>query len=340
MILGAIVWADGDDGNKTDKETAVFNSNYGAQVRLLQLDASIQKNILWGDAVLSTVKAKNGSIDTSDLESILAQLKALEHEVSSTTPEAGNETAQAFVDMKDDAVNLSKQFREEVRSILNESDITGLKKKLGQINWNQTRELTEKINKTRCEYNAEKLQEILAAVNISDPDLLDKIKNGTASVAQIKEALKDAFSNMTIQQRKQLHAAVLEEIARENVFMRAAADKVAYNRLARVDNRTVKRIDAAERFNLSGNVLKRLENQKKNVERGMTRIENRTDTLSARIENITNRTINRFENLSRGIADNSSGNARDKLTQEDNKTRVWGDKIKNETNHTTGGWKR
>lgn len=312
MIIGTIVWADGDDDNKTDSDAGAFHSSYGAQVRLLQLEVSVKKNILEGNAIVSYLKQKNNSIDTSDLEAILAQMDTLAGDISAVQPASGNDSAQVFVDLKDDARNLSNEFHDSVHGILNESDAKALRKQLETIKWNQTKDLVQKINETRHEYNADVVERILARANITDSDLLEKVRNGTANQTDIKDALKDAFSMLNESQKNHAYVAIKEETAKSKVFMRAIADKIVYQQGEREANRTETRIDKAEKMNLSQAVIDQLEKHKEQSLERIGRIQNRTDQRIERIGNITDRRIDRLENMS-GRMGNRSVNATNNL---------------------------
>lgn len=336
MIIGIIVWADGDDDNTTDSDTSAFHSTYGAKVRLLQLEMSIKKNILWGDVIVSSVKQKDSSVDTSDLEAILAQMNTLLDEVSTVQPGSGNVSAQVFVDLKDDARNLSKEFKDSVHSILNESDTLALRKKLGAINWNQTKDLVRKINETRHEYNAEVVERILARGNITDADLLEKVRNGTAKPSDIKDSLKDAFSMLNDSQKKHAYVAIKEETAKSKVFMRAIADRLVYQRAERELNRTETRIGKAEKMNLSEGVINKLEKHKEQSLGRIDRVQNRTEQRIDMIKNITDRKIDKLEDLS-GRITNRTETAQGRIDQSEDKVKQRGDRLMDRLNKTAGG---
>ena len=329
LFLAGNVLADGNV-NVSDNQAAAFSSGLGAKFRLLQLEASIEKNVLWGERVISAIEEKNSSIDTSELESLVAELLALKEEVNSTTPSAGDEAAKQFVDMRHDATEITKEFRELVKSMLKESDIQGMKRELGRINSNKSRELAWKINQTRHEYNAEKLGEILKAANITDPALLEKVKNGDASPGEVKNALKDSLSDMSGKERKNAFNAISEKNAKAKVFVRALADKVAYKQLERTEKRLDKRLNDTERLNVSDKAKERLQNRTHIIERRMGNIENRTQIRIEHIGDMTDKKVEKLLNLSdkvEGIGDKKTERLEQRLNYS-NYTDAHRDKIK------------
>ena len=298
IVLGATVWADNDTDNRTDDQVTAFHSGIGAEMRLLELRISITKNILWGEKIVSAIKAKNASTDTTELETILAELNATRSQVASVNSTTGAQAATDFVDLKGDAINLTKEFREAARPLLKISEINSLKKGFSVIDWNEAKELASKLNQTRNEYNAKVLSDILSAMNISDPDLVEKLRDGKASPGQVKKVVKDSVTGLNKEQKKLIGLAVREETARRKVFVRAVADKVAYGRLNRTDERLLKKIDVAESMNLSDKVVEKLEKRKNNTETKMDRVVNKTEKKISRVENNTEKHIDRLENLS------------------------------------------
>jgi hypothetical protein len=297
-LFAGNVLADGNFSNETDNQTAAFNSGIGAKIRLLQLEAALEKNILWGEKVIAAVEAKNASINTTDLETLVAELIALKQEVNTTNPAAGDEAAKAFVDMRLDATQITKEFRESVHTLLQEADIQGIKKSLGGINSNCSRELSLKINQTRHEYNAQQLEEILKAANITDTDLLERVRNGTASPGEVKDALKDNLLNKSGKDRKNAFNAISEKYAKNKVLVRAVADKVAYKQLERTEKRLDKRLNDTENLNISEQVREKLQNRTRIIDGRMGRIENRTQIRIDHIGDMTDKKVENLLNLS------------------------------------------
>jgi len=232
----------------------------------------------------------------------------------------------------------------------------------------------QKINETRHEYNADVVERILARANITDSDLLEKVRNGTATQTDIKDALKDAFSLLNESQKNHAFVAIKEETAKSKVFMRAIADKIVYQRAEREINRTETRIDKAEKMNLSQGVINKLEKHKEQDLDRIGRVQNRTDQRIEKIGNITDRRIDRLDNRSGRMGNRSvnatnnlentlsSGNltdaerakieerigrignrtdsAQDSINQSETKARQRGDRLTGYLNKTIGGGKK
>jgi hypothetical protein len=293
LVALAAAAAAEDDG--LGNETREFSSPLGAKVRLLQLEEALERNILWGEGIVSAIREKNSSADTADLEAILAQMRALRDEVNSTAPEGGEEAAKRFVDMKDDALSLTKEFRDGARALISPGDIPGLRKRLGELKKGEFDEFKRRINQTRREYNAQKLGEILSAAGLSDPQLVDDVKAGTAGLKDVREFLRSSLGNMTKEDRRKAFQAVQEVNVKGNVFLRAVLDKVMERRLERVEDRVGKRLRRAQEANVSDDVLERLQNRSGWVERRLELVREQDEKWLARIGNWTEKTVGKLE---------------------------------------------
>ncbi|MFH0863258.1 MAG: hypothetical protein V1875_09575 [Candidatus Altiarchaeota archaeon] len=302
LVLSAalLVLLAGIAAAQEDSQTEAFGSALGAKVRLLQLEASLERNIGIGDAVVAAIGEANSSADTGGLEAVLAEMAALGDEVgaASDNPGSGDEAARDFVDMKDDARELSKRFREEARSLVNPGELEGVRGRIGNITRQERKELKDELNRTRLEYNAQKLEDALGAIGASNPALVEQVRGGEAGMKEIKDFLKDAECNMTRKERHDAMLALQEQFAKGRVFANAVADKVRYNQLERVQKRMERRLDRADELNLSDGAKNRLQNRTGWVEGRMDDIRERVEV---RVGRIGNTTAKRIENVDRLI---------------------------------------
>jgi hypothetical protein len=305
---------DEDDGveyndtieNETIDEVDAFHTTLGSEIRLLQLESSITRNIMWGEEIVAAIKEKNSSADTSELESIIVELKVLQSEVASITPSAGEEAAQKFVDIKEEAIQLTQEFRKTVHSMLKISDVEGLRKRLHELKLNETKAKVAGIHELQREFNAQKVNEIFSAIGLTNPQLIEEIKSGEAKLKDIKAYLKNATSNMSAEEKKQAFFALKEQVSKRNIFLRAVADKVQYKRLDRLQDRMEDRLHKAEDLNVSANVTKKLEKHIGQIENRIERIENRTEWKIEKIVDITAKRVEHVEGLIRKVENRSN----------------------------------
>ncbi len=281
----------------TINEVKDFGSSLGARIRLLQLECSITRNILWGEAIIAAIEDANSSADTSELEGIVAELKALRSEVADIAPAAGENSTSQFVDAKERAIELTQEFRKLARSMLKISDVEGLRKNLSAMKWNETKSRIDRIHEAQREFNARKLNETFEAIGASNPPLVDAVLNGNASLKDVKDALRGELSNMTKEERKEALLAVKEQISKRNVLISAAADRIRYNRAARLQDRLHEQLEDAQEQNLSDAAQERLMVREQKVNDTIGRIENRTQWRTEQVHKITAKRVENIEKL-------------------------------------------
>lgn len=265
LVFAPTILADDETtGNNSSNETmdddvAAFQSSWGAKVRLLQLEKSITKNILWGTEIVTAIKNLNETADTGDLEAILAELELLKQEVSSTEPISGEAGAQMFVDMKRDAINLTKQFRTIVMSMLHPGDVNGLRKRLGQLEYNETKNLRERIREAVREYNAEEINELLEVIGVNNTALMERIRTGNATKKEVKDVLNDAIKNLTKTRKTQVSLTMGERRQEAKVFAKSVTKRVQNGQQERVQERVEKRIEKAKSMNIDDELVNRMQ---------------------------------------------------------------------------------
>lgn len=272
LVPAATADSDTGDDETADDDVTAFTSDYGARVRLLQLEESITRNILWGREIVEKIKELNESADTSELEAILAELETLRDEVAGTTPAAGEEGAKEFVDMKSDAINLTREFRDAVRELLSPGDIQGLRKRLGDIESEGLKNLRKEIREAIRNYNAERIAEILEEAGIDDPQLIEAIRAGNATRQEVAEALREA--NAGKGKAFRLAYVLKEKKQKANVFMEAVRAKVKLNQTERIQSRIQVRLEqAGKKVNLSVKAAEKIQERIQSNERKLERLE-------------------------------------------------------------------
>ncbi|MBD3388364.1 MAG: hypothetical protein GF416_04745 [Candidatus Altiarchaeales archaeon] len=264
-----------DAGGEVENETLAFRSTWGSEVRLLQLERALEKNIAWGEEIIGYVEA-NGS-DSSGLEAILAEMNVLLDEVGSTEPAVGEAAAKAFVDMKQESVALTKEFRESARTLISGPEAAALRKSFRAELNGTGQEWKQRFRNARNAYNAEQLQNMMDAAGIDDPGLIEDVENGEANKSQVQKSLKNAFKAMNNTQKRNAWSAMKEEHVKGSVFKKAVADRVALNQMERANARLEKRLEKAQAMNLSDGAQERLQKRVENLDRQMGKLQDRME---------------------------------------------------------------
>jgi hypothetical protein len=223
---------------ETQHEIGAIVSPPGAEVRLLQLEKALTANILNGEEVVKYIVAKNASINVTKANKILDDMALLLDDVKAApTNGTGEELAQNFVDLKSEAINLTQQFRQEVKGLITPSDRQALMGRLNSIKHPELDRLDNAIKDAKHQYNAEQVTALFTSLGIQNETLIQAVKDGTATKSDIKSAIKSALASLTSEQEKEAMLKLKEALSKKAVFQRAAVARIMANRIERESGR-------------------------------------------------------------------------------------------------------
>ncbi len=256
---------------QTGKEIVAMQLAPGAKVRLLELEKAVLRNILKGRKVIEFIKEKDSNADVTDLEAVLAELETLKEQIATVQPQANSdETVKQFVDLKNDAISLSKQFRDTARELLKGTDKKGLGAKFKEIDWSELKTLNNQIRQLIREYNAQRVERVFQNLKGKAPAFVEKIRAGKMSVKQVRAEMLKVFKALKPMQRGKVFQNLKQLNAKRRVFRQAKIVAAKLNFLARrakrLENR-IQRIKQNPKFKaimdkLRNRINKRIQNGK------------------------------------------------------------------------------
>jgi hypothetical protein len=206
---------------QTESEVEAMEYQYGAEIRLLQLEKSITANILKGQEAVSALQELGYT--TIDLEAILSELEILLDEVQSVDANSTNAT-QEFIDLKSDAKELTEDFREAVHSLIDDDAVEGLRERIRNMTCEQVQNLTSKIqNKIRL-YNRNQLHRLYGILGEPDESILNQYQKGNITQEQVKNQINKIVNQMTKEKRNQIFAELKESNVKEKIQARVCVD--------------------------------------------------------------------------------------------------------------------
>ncbi|MBI3033799.1 hypothetical protein HYY72_01435 [Candidatus Woesearchaeota archaeon] len=246
--------------SETQAEMEAATTAHGAKVRLLQLEKAIQRNIFQGNAAINAIVEANASANTTGLKAIIEELAALKLQVSQANPTGGSESAQQFVEFKNDAIELSHKFRTQLRQVVRENDLEKVRlKAYAKSEDTEMARLNGEIRHETRTYNAEVLQKILVDIGASNGTLVEKARNGEAGKGEIMAAIRLEISSMDKEQKKEAIARLNEDLSRKQVMKQAAIAKAKTEFLKGKEARIEMRIEKIQNRDVKGLVKKRLD---------------------------------------------------------------------------------
>lgn len=247
--------------DETTKQAEIMNNGMGAEIRLLQLEKAILRNIEKGEAVLSYLN--DSDVDLLELEAILAEFELLKQEVQSADPNA-TDAVRVFVDLKHDAVNLSKDFRETLRVLVNGSVIEQLQLRLRNMTGNQTGNLSNRIQAKIRQFNGNQFRVMFQLMEKNGSMFMNQYRNGSLSLSQLKQQFRVMFNQTEKGKQFYVLSSVKQEKIQHNIQIQNRIQNASMGFEKRKSIRLMNRLHSIE--DLEGNpiyhqLMNRLQNK-------------------------------------------------------------------------------
>jgi hypothetical protein len=169
---------------ETEQQIEIMRNGLGAEIRLLQLEKAITKNIHIGEEILSVLKESDMNI--TELQLILYEFEFLRQDVQSADPNA-SDAVIIFLDLKHDAINFSKDFRDTLRGLLNITTLEQIQQRIRNMTCNKTQNLSQIIQNKIRKYNIDQFRNIYQFLGENGSTYLYGYQNGSMTQNQVKQ---------------------------------------------------------------------------------------------------------------------------------------------------------
>ncbi len=248
LVLTAVPFVLAQDTNTTaptsnwtiQNDVAIMSTVNGIQLRLLQLQDSIQKAVAEGQIVIN--KLSTNGTDVSALQSDLNSLQALEQNVSQVDPTSTDAISQ-FMAIRQQAMELVRDFKTKADQIIKADQKADILQRIKNLQ-EQDRDLQQRIEKLRQNINADIFAQTMSGLNLQVPGLVEQLRNGAINVTEARENLKDAYEKISAKNKEDAQTKLQEIISQLRVKQLANLEKLqnATNRgmmWAQNNNRTM-----------------------------------------------------------------------------------------------------
>jgi len=205
---------EGNLDDETEEEIEIMNNSLGAEIRLLQLEKAIMKNILIGEKAVEALKTMEFSI--SNLEDILTEMLLLIEEVQNANT-SSNDSVQIYVDLKMDARNLTKKFQVTIEELLDDEKIKELRERVRELAGDELETYSKKIRNKIRQFNRNQLYRLYGIIGETDILLIDEYVSGNFSLDQVKLQICKMINQMTKEKRYQIFSEIKEDNIRKNI---------------------------------------------------------------------------------------------------------------------------
>lgn len=232
-----------DIDDETEEETEIMNTLLGAEIRLLQLEKAIIKNIEKGERAVEVLKLLD--YDTTDLEAILEEMQLLLEEVQAADPNS-DDSLQLFVDLKSDARNLTKEFRETIKELLSDAKYRELKQQIQGMACEGLQDLSKKIQNRIKQFNRNQIHRLYGLIGETNEPLAEGYENGTCNLSQVKLQISKMVNHMIKEKKQEMFYELKGEKIKKREIAEASAENVSVNFAERELTRLNIRLQKAE----------------------------------------------------------------------------------------------
>ena len=230
-----------DDYTRTEIE--IMDHHNGVVLRLLQLEKAVTCNIYKGEYLVSFLL--DIDVDTLEFETILAEMQLLLEEIQAVHPDS-SDAVYLFVELKQDAIGLSTEFRDALHVIVDEATREMLKETVQTFECGQVGELDEQIHGQIVLFNKRQLEAILSSLGITDATFLQGYQNKTTSLQQVKLQLANKVQTLTEDEQFQIYSKVKEDQICMRIQARCSIDNLTSQYRQRTSIRLQNRINNSE----------------------------------------------------------------------------------------------
>ncbi|VVB59551.1 Uncharacterised protein [uncultured archaeon] len=212
--------------NETEREIRIMNNSLGARIRLLQLEKAILTNLLKGTLTVQVLKGLN--VSTTKLEAILENLSDALDTVRVTDPTANN-SVEVFVQLKNESRNLTRQFRDTLRMLLDDETIAMIKGQLKNITSDELQNCSINLRHWIRHFNSNQLYRLYGIIGETNLTLIKEYINGNITLNQTKLQLYKMINQMTKEKQYQIFHDVKEENIRREIQAHESFNEIQHH---------------------------------------------------------------------------------------------------------------
>lgn len=210
-----------DLDTETEKEIKIMNNTIGSEIRFLQLQKAIIKNILKGEMAVDVLKGLE--YNTSSLELILSEMHALLEDVKEVNT-SSNESIILFVEYKHDAKNLTKQFRDTVKELLNEEKLNEIRERIREMVSAELENYSKMIRNKIKQFNRNQLYKLYDIIGEANNSFVDDYLNGNVTIAEVKIQINKEINQMNRERKYEIFSELKKENIKNKINAHASID--------------------------------------------------------------------------------------------------------------------
>jgi hypothetical protein len=210
-----------DTDNKTVEEIKIMNNSLGAEIRLLQLQKAIIKNLLKGEMAVDVLKGLG--YNTTTLEAILTEMKNLLEDVKEANT-SSNDSVQIFVEFKTQAKNLTTQFRETIKELLDGEKLREIRERIREMVSQDLENMSKMIRNKIKQFNRNQLHKLYGIIGETNNSFVEEYLNGNISLAEVKLQISKTINHMNRERKIEIFSEIKKGNIKKKIYAQSSMD--------------------------------------------------------------------------------------------------------------------
>ena len=212
---------DVDTDNNTVEEIKIMNNSLGAEIRLLQLQKAIVKNLLKGEMAVEVLKGLD--YNTTTLEAILSEMKNLSEEIKAANT-SSNDSVQIFVEFKSQAINLTTQFRETIKELLDGEKLREIRERIREMVSEELKNYSKMIRNKIKQFNRNQLYKLYGIIGEANNSFVEEYLNGNVSLAEVKLQISKTINQMNRERKFEIFSEIKKGNIKKKIYAQSSMD--------------------------------------------------------------------------------------------------------------------
>ena len=212
-----------DEGfdTETEQEIEIMNNSVGSEIRLLQLQKAIIKNILKGEMAVDVLKGLD--YNTSSMELILLEMKVLLEDVKEVNT-SSNDSLLLFIEYKSNAKNLTTQFRETIRDMLSGEKLVDIRKRISEMASEELENYSKMIRNKIKQFNRNQMYKLYGIIGESNNSFVNEYYNGNISLRDVKIQINKKLNQMNRERKFEIFSEIKKEKIKNKISSNVSID--------------------------------------------------------------------------------------------------------------------
>lgn len=211
-------------------DTVIFGNPQGVEVRFLELEQQITKNVENGLDIIEVIELNHSNFNTSRLYEIIDELELLLDEIQSLNlSDNMTDFTEDFLIIKAESRALIKEFRTTVHVVLDVQEVPAVKEQIQSQEHERVQAIESQIKKAKHEYNAQRLRTYLNLFGEQDEALVSRVRMGQSSKDEIVEYTSEVYSLLDSEEKATVSQKMTEQSLKAQIHSKASMTQIRSN---------------------------------------------------------------------------------------------------------------